>query len=346
MSLTIGLTFDLRSEYLAAGYSEQDVAEFDSGETIDAIESAIAALGYRTDRIGHARALIARLAAGDRWDLVFNVAEGLSDSGRCREAQVPAILEACGVPYTASDPLVCAATLDKAVAKRLIRQAGLNTPRWAVVAGMGDLAPVRLRYPLFVKPLAEGTGKGIDHRSRVDDASSLTALCGELLGQFGQAVLVEEYLPGREFTTAILGTGDQATVLGTMEVEVLPGDANAIYSYETKEKCEQQVRYSPLADRRLRRRVEELALKCYRALECRDVGRVDVRLDALGRPSFMEVNPLPGMHPSHSDLPMIATQEGMSYVDLIGAIIRSALGRAQTRGPAVAAGAGICGVVQ
>ena len=323
--LTIGLVYDLRSEYLAEGYSEAQVAEFDSDVTIDALEETIRSLGYRVVRIGSARRLCERLVTGERWDLVFTIAEGLN--GRCREAQVPAILELYGIPYTFSDPLVCSVTLDKGMTKRLVRQAGLNTPNFHVVSAPADLARVDLRFPLFVKPIAEGTGKGIDNRSRIESREELDRLCTELLARHEQPVLVEEYLPGREFTTGILGTADKARVLGTMEVEILHQEANAIYSYETKELCEARVRYSPLRDAALQREVEKLALESYVALECRDAGRVDIRLDAEGRPSFMEVNPLAGLHPSHSDLPMIATQEGMKYEELIGSIIQSALER-------------------
>jgi D-alanine-D-alanine ligase len=140
-------------------------------------------------------------------------------------------------------------------------------------------------------------------------------------------VLVEEYLPGREFTTGILGSGDEARVLGTMEVRAAPGAGEVDYSYEMKERCEELVEYLPLERGRLRVEVEALALDAYRRLQLRDAGRVDVRLDAEGRPAFLEVNPLPGLHPTHSDLPMIATQEGMSFVDLIGAIVCSAASR-------------------
>jgi len=323
--MTIALTYDLRSDYIAEGYGVEDVAEMDSESTIEAIDSTIQSLGFRTDRIGHARALCRRLVAGDRWDLVFNIAEGLH--GRSREAQVPALLELYGVPYTFSDPLVCAATLDKAVAKQLVRAAGVPTPDFLVVRGEGDLDGRLLRYPLFAKPLAEGTGKGIDAASRIDSPDRLVGTCRSLLSRFRQPVLVEEYLPGREFTTAILGTAGDARVLGTMEVSVLPAESNAIYSLEMKEKCEQFVRYTSPPRDAVRRDVEDVALRAYLALECRDVGRVDVRIDRDGRASFMEVNPLPGMHPTHSDLPMIATREGMSYRQLIGAIIDSALRR-------------------
>jgi D-alanine-D-alanine ligase len=231
------------------------------------------------------------------------------------------------VPYVFSDPLVCAVTLDKAVAKRLVRSAGLHTPDFHVVRSPADLDAVTLAYPVFAKPLAEGTGVGIDARSRIDGPDQLRPRCLKLLAKFRQPVLVEEFLPGREFTTGILGAGANARVLGTMEVRVVHAEGRGIYSLETKEKCEEQVQYSPLRERPLKDQVESLALESYRALECRDTGRVDIRLDGRGRPAFLEINPLPGLHPAHSDLPMIATQEGMSYPDLIGSIIRGALER-------------------
>jgi len=322
MGLAIGLVYDLRKDYLAEGYSAEQVAEFDAEETIDAIEAALRSLGHATQRIGNARALCAALVAGRRWPLVFNVAEGLA--GRSREAQVPCLLELYGVGYTFSDPLVCAATLDKSIAKRLIRNAGLPTPKFHVVREEADIAAADLVFPLFAKPVAEGTGKGITGQSRLESPEQLAEVCRDLLRRFAQPVLVEEFLPGREFTVGVLGTGAEARVLGTMEIAVRPQVESAIYSYETKERCEQWVSYARAAPGPLRRKVEELALESYRALECRDAGRVDIRGDRRGRPAFMEVNPLPGLHPTHSDLPMIATQEGMSYAELLGAIVGSA----------------------
>jgi D-alanine-D-alanine ligase len=240
---------------------------------------------------------------------------------------VPALLEAHAIPYTFSDPLTCAVTLDKAVAKRLIQAAGLPTPAFAVVADPADIADVHLPFPLFVKPTSEGTGKGITAKSKVRSPAELNEQVRRLLRAYHQPVLVEEFLPGREFTVGLLGTGREARVLGTMEIEILDDTFNGIYTYETKERCEKLVRYSPAPRDALRTRVEALALNVHRQLECRDAGRVDIRLDANGEPSFMEMNPIPGIHPTHSDLPMIATQEGMTYKDLIASIIQSALAR-------------------
>jgi D-alanine-D-alanine ligase len=328
--MKIGLVFDRRQDYLAQGYTELETAEFDSDETLDVLERAIRSLGYETERIGNGRALCRRLVNGDRWDLVFNIAEGLT--GRSREAQVPAILELFGIPYSFSDPLVCALTLDKAMTKRVVRSAGLPTPSFSVVERGADVERVNLDYPLFVKPIAEGTGKGVDGRSRVASFAELRAACLRVLDCFAQPVLVEEYLPGREFTTAVIGTGSASRVLGTMEVCLRPGCPHGDYSFVAKERCEEFVEYRAMENGGLREQIEALALASHRLLECRDAGRVDIRLDRAGQPSFLELNPLPGLHPTHSDLPMIATQEGISYTELLDAIITSALERVATAG--------------
>ena len=321
MTALIGMTYDLRDDYIAAGMGPEQAAEFDSRETIDLLAGAIRGLGYRTDRIGHARALASRLVGGDRWDLVFNIAEGVK--GRGREAQVPCLLELYDVPCIFSDPLACTTTLDKAVAKQLVRAAGLHTADYCLVSQVDDCEHVRLAYPLFAKPLAEGTSKGIDGRSRIDDPAQLRAICRALLDQFHQPVLVEEYLSGREFTVGLLGTGQAARVLGIMEVSLRHG-GELIYSYQTKERCEELIDYSRASDDEIAPQLREMSLAAYRALQLQDGGRVDIRCDRAGRPCFIEANPLPGLHPTHSDLPMIATKEGMDYPTLIGSIIDSA----------------------
>lgn len=326
MNPLVGLVYDLRSEYLAQGYTEDDVAEFDSDATIAALEETIGSCGYRTERIGNGKALALKLAAGHRWDMVFNIAEG--QGGRCREAYVPALLELYGIPYTFSDPLVCALTLDKAMTKRVVAQHGLATPAFAVVEHVNQVAELSLRYPLFAKPLAEGTGKGIDQNSRIDTPQQLQAVCAALLTKYHQPVLVEEFLPGREFTVGILGTGAEARAIGTMEIAMRSSAEPAIYSYLNKEECESRIDYSTLTEPVLKEQVETLALKSYQALECRDAGRVDIRCDAAGVPCFIEVNPLAGLHPHHSDLPMVATRAGISYETLIGSILQSAFARA------------------
>lgn len=327
----VGITFDLRAEYLAAGHSEEETAEFDRPDTIEAIQQALQALGHQTDRIGHAKQLIARLARGDRWDFVVNIAEGLY--GIAREAQVPAILDVYQIPYTFSDPLVMALSLDKGLTKVVARQAGVPTPDFAIVREMADVEKVDLPFPLFAKPLAEGTGKGISSTSKIRDARSLREVCESLLAKFRQPVLVESFLPGREFTVGLIGTGAEATVLGTLEIVLLPGAEQDAYSYVNKERCEELVEYRLVraeSDAEVRR-AEAVALQAWRALNCRDAGRVDLRSNAAGEPHFLEVNPLAGLHPQHSDLPMLCTALGIPYVDLIQRIIRSTMKRLPAR---------------
>jgi D-alanine-D-alanine ligase len=324
----IGFTYDLRSEYLAMGYSLEETAEFDREETIDFIAGAIERNGHQVTRIGHVKSLVSRLAAGERWELVFNICEGLQ--GFAREAQVPAVLDAFDIAYTFSDPLVTALSLHKGITKTVVAAAGLATPRFALVTTTNDVKAVDLRYPLFAKPVAEGTGKGVTPLSKVQSKEELVEICERLLMQFHQPVLIEEYLPGREFTTGLLGTGRDARVIGTLEIVLLPQAEAEVYSYANKEQSEVLVRYDLVTpDDPVVSEAEELALKAWRALDCRDAGRIDLRCDAAGQPQFIEVNPLAGLHPSHSDLPMLCTAVGMPYDELIRSIVESAARRIQ-----------------
>ncbi len=325
--MKIGLTYDLRREYLALGFGEEETAELDRDDTIDGLEQAIAGHGHQVVRIGNARALMAALVAGERWDLVFNIAEGIG--GEARESQVPAILDVYGVPYTFSDPLVLAVCLDKGLAKHVVRAAGVPTPDFVVVREAADAARVALEGPLFAKPIAEGTSKGIGPASRVEGRGApLIAVCRELLDRYRQPVLVEAFLPGREFTVGIVGTGAAARALGAMEVVLLSGAEQGLYSYKNKKEFEGNVDYrvAPAGDREAEQAIA-VALAAWRALGCRDGGRVDVRSDAAGRPSFIEANPLAGLNPTISDLSILGRGVGVEYPQLIGAILDSALAR-------------------
>ncbi|MBI5014132.1 MAG: D-alanine--D-alanine ligase [Deltaproteobacteria bacterium] len=322
--MRIGLTYDLRNDYLAEGYGELETAEFDRPDTIDAIEGALRELGHETDRVGHLRHLMGRLAAGHRWDLVFNIAEGLHGYGR--ESAVPCLLEAHDIPYTFSDPLVCALTLHKAMAKRVVRDLGVPTPDFAVVETPAGADAVDLPFPLFAKPVAEGTGKGVTPASKVATRNELRAVCEELLTAFRQPVLVETFLPGREFTVGILGTGAGAEALEVMEVVLRAEAESDVYSYVNKEHCEVLVEYRFPKDEAARA-AQACALASWRALGCRDAGRVDVRADAAGTSHFLEVNPLAGLHPEHSDLPILCTAQGIAYRDLIRRIVDEACRR-------------------
>ncbi len=323
--MTVGLTYDLRTDWLSQGYSELETAEFDREETVAAVDSALRTEGCATERIGNYRSLITALSAGSRWDLVFNFCEGMFGLGR--ESLVPALLDAYRIPYTFSDPVVLGVSLHKGLTKRVVRDAGVPTPDFAIVESVDDIAAVDMRYPLFAKPIAEGTGKGITPHSRITSAKDLRAVCEGLLKSYGQPVIVEEYLPGREFTTAIVGTGQKAEAVGTMEVILLDTAESHAYTYVNKEYCEDRVRYE-LARGAEAEGCARIALQAWRALGGRDAGRVDIRMDARGNPSFMEVNPLAGLHPEHSDLPIICTMAGVTFQQLIGKILGSARERA------------------
>jgi D-alanine-D-alanine ligase len=324
MSKRAGITYDLRSDYLNEGFSEEETAEFDRESTIDGIEGALKELGYETDRIGHVRHLAQRLVKGDRWDIVFNICEGMYGIGR--EAQVPALLDAYNIPYTFSDALVLSLTLHKGMTKRVIRDAGIPTPDFALVDRTEDIGAVDLPYPLFVKPNAEGTGKGIDARSRVNNPGELAAACRLLLPRFPTGLIVETFLPGREFTAGIAGTGDRARVLGVMEVILNPNAESDAYTYVNKEECDDRVTYR-MAEGEDAKACEEVALRSWRVLNCRDAGRVDLRMDPDGTPHFLEVNPLAGLHHVHSDLPIICNFQGIPFTELIGMIMESAWSR-------------------
>jgi D-alanine-D-alanine ligase len=322
----VGMTYDLRTDYLALGYGEEETAEFDRISTIEALEQAIGAAGHTAVRIGNVRALVAALGRGGTWDVVFNVCEGLSGFGR--EAQVPAILDAYGIPYTFADPLTACVTLHKGMAKRVLRDAGVPTTDFAIVSTDEEAERVELPFPLFVKPVAEGTAKGIHPTSRVLDRASLVKVSRELVAKYDQPVIVEPYLPGREWTTAIRGQGTAAEAIGTMEVVLLEGRAEShAYTYLNKEESEERCVF-PMAEGDDARRCAEVALAAWRALGCRDAGRVDLREDAQGRLMVMEANPLPGMHPEHSDLPMICTASGLPYGELVRFLVEAALARA------------------
>ncbi|MBN1422526.1 MAG: D-alanine--D-alanine ligase [Planctomycetes bacterium] len=323
--MRVGITYDLRADYLAEGYGDEETAEFDRPDTIEGIEEALRALGHEPDRIGRATALVKRLAAGDRWDLVFNIAEGLHGYGR--EALVPALLEAYAIPYTFSDPLVLSVALHKGIAKRVVRDLGIPTPDFAVVEDLADVDRIRMPFPVFAKPVAEGTGKGSAADSKARDRERLRATCARLLSTFRQPVLVEEFLPGREFTAGIVGTGPTAEVIGVIEVVLLEGKAEPdAYSYENKAKYEDRVAYR-LADDAEAREAGRVALAAWRGLGCRDAGRADIRSDARGQPSFIEVNPLAGLNPVHSDLPIICGLVGIPFRELLRRIVESALAR-------------------
>jgi D-alanine-D-alanine ligase len=323
--MLVGLTYDLREDYLKEGYSEEATAEFDKEETIAAIEDTLNSIGYKTERIGNAKHLVSRLSSGKSWDMVFNIAEGMYGAGR--ESLVPSLLDAYRIPYTFSDPLVLAVCLHKGITKTIVRAGGIATQEFTVVEYEDDIDNIDMEFPLFIKPACEGTGKGIGEKSIVRTQAELSESCMRLLREYAQPVLVETYLPGREFTAGIIGTGEDARCIGVMEVrlrESIKGDL--VYSYFNKSNYEDIVEYR-IPEQEVIDACSGLALGAWKCLRCRDAGRVDIRMDRDGMPCFMEVNPLAGLNPVHSDLPILARLNDKSYSYLIEEIMTSALKR-------------------
>lgn len=322
--MRVGFSYDLKDDYRKLGHSEEAIAEFDSEETIGAIEKAIQANGHEVERIGNIRQLTTYLAQGKKWDFVFNIAEGLN--GLAREAQIPALLEAFEQPYTFSPAEVMIVTLDKSLAKLKIAQAGLPTAKWTVVANSSELPKVDMAFPLFIKPVAEGTGKGISAKSLVTHKAELESEAKNLLERFGQPVLIESYLPGREFTVGIVGNGKTAQVLGVMEIISLPGAEMGGHTFHNKENCKTLMKYKIATDE-VAKLAGQLALDSWKALGCLDVGRVDIRCDEKQNPHFLEVNPLPGLNPVHSDISILCSENGIKYQEMMNLILGASISR-------------------
>ena len=322
--MRIGLVYDLRDDYRAMGYTEEQTVEFDSIETIDGMAGALERLGHEVDRIGHGKKLAQRLVLGDRWDMVWSIAEGVK--GRCREAQVPALLELYDQPYAFSDATTMAIALDKAVAKRLVRDHGVPTAPFMLVESATEDLSGWTHFPAFVKLLAEGTGKGCELASKVANAAELLNAARALVHRFQQPALVEAFLPGREFTVGIVGNGARARVVGVMEIFLKKDADQGVYSMRNKEESEDLCFYENATDG-VAQHVAERGLAAYKALGCQDSCRLDFRCDASGAPVFMEANPIAGMHPTHSDLPILSGLNGISYDQLIGLILEAAMER-------------------
>jgi D-alanine-D-alanine ligase len=316
--------------------ARDEFAEWDSPTTIAAVEAALSRLG-KVVRLEAKEDFPERLRQANP-DIVFNIAEGFH--GVNRESHVPAICEFFGIPYSGSDPFTLTLCLDKARTKETLTFHGIPTPRFAVVERVEDLGAVteELAFPLFVKPLHEGSSKGITDANLCFDRGHLSRQTAFLLENYRQPVLVEEYLPGKEFTCAVVGNGDEALVLPIvgMNFETLPKGALPIYSFDAKFVWDRPE--NPLdifqcparITRELQASIERVTLDAFRVLGCRDWARIDVRLDASGKPNVLEVNPLPGILPDPADnscLPKAARAAGIGYEELIQNCLKYAAAR-------------------
>jgi D-alanine-D-alanine ligase len=302
----IGLTYNLKPDGAVGDRYE----EFDSLETIEALESALRSCGHDPVRLGWGMEMLDALSS-EGVDGVFNLAEGIG--GRGRESQVPATLEMLGVPCTGSDPVAIGITLDKALAKLMAKAHGIATAPWSV-ATTGHRPPATLQYPLFVKPSSEGSSMGVTAKSLCRNEAELNDAVSRV-SAYGPA-LVEEFLPGNEYTVGVL----DGEVIAVMEVVPKKAEENFFYSIEVKRDYKNRVEYRLVDEPR----VADVALAIWKAFGLRDVARIDVRCDRNDIPNFVEVNPLPGVHPVTSDLVILAKAAGWTYNQLIAGIMASA----------------------
>lgn len=309
-------------------------AEWDTQETIDAVRDALS-VRHSVSLIEADEDAFEKLKAS-RPDIVFNIAEGRF--GVSREAQIPAILEMLNIPYTGSDPLTLAICLDKSRAKEILSYYNIPTPEFTVISSLSEIHSIAIEVPAIVKPLCEGSSKGIFNSSLVETQQNLVRQIERVIEEYQQPALVEEFLPGREFTVAMLGNGENVQILPIIEIKFdsLSASVNPIYSYEAKWIWDQSS--NPLdifecpakIDAKTRQEIEQICKKAYNTLRCRDWSRIDLRMDKNGRVNIIEINPLPGILPNPEDnscYPKAARMAGMSYQEMLNAVLDEALKR-------------------
>ncbi|MCC6336365.1 MAG: ATP-grasp domain-containing protein [Myxococcales bacterium] len=325
--LKVGFTFNVKRIKPTADGAEDREAEYDSPSTLQAIREAIASHGHEVVDL-EATAELPMVLATTQVDIVFNIAEGFR--GRNRESQVPALLELLDIPYTGSDPATLSLALDKALAKKVVRAAGIDTPNFQqMTTGRERLDKQFTRWPLMVKPVAEGSSKGVVSKSVCTTEAELREVVKEMVDRYKQPALIEEYIGGREFTVGLLGER-RPEVLPPMEIVFTDkSDSTPIYKFEDKLEANDRIRYEAPAklEPAQLERMKAAARGAFMALGCRDVARIDFRMDETGRIYFLECNPLPGLTPGWSDLVLIAQGEGMDYHTLIGEILSGAIRR-------------------
>jgi D-alanine-D-alanine ligase len=323
--MRVAILHNLRPQEIPAGVPNDAFEEYDAAETVTAIAGALHGLGVDTEAIIADRSMARRLEEG-RFDFVFNIAEG--SGRRCREAVPAAVCELLGIPFTGSDALTLAVTLDKAMARRVVSPDVPVAKGVLVEHGCDEQELESLRYPVLVKPNDEGSSKGIRDNPIASSADEAMDRCRWLRDRYDCPALVEEFLGGAEVTVGITGNVPDARLLGAMEIAPANEDARFVYSLETKRNWRQTVRYynPPRIAAEALAEVRRLALAAYRLLSCRDLARMDFRLDNAGRPHFLECNALPGLNPESSDI-VILSRDVLSYDRLVQGILLDAARR-------------------
>ncbi len=323
---TIGLTYDLKTDYEFKKDDPADAnAEFDHPTTIDVIAKAIESRGYKVKKIGNVASLLGDLKQLGV-DMVFNISEGIS--GRNRESQVPVLLEMSGIPFVGSDALTLGLTLDKIMAKKIFIASGIPTPKFFEIKDTQEISGRdHLKFPLIVKPRFEGSSKGLSESSRVENTDDLKKQAEFIIKSYKQPALVEEFIRGEEFTVAVIGNG-HPEVMPTVQIKIdgrlKLNDKFYTFARITSDRLEYICPARIAQD--LNKRISDLALKAYQAVECRDFGRVDFRVDNEGNIYVLEINPLPSL--STEDVFMLVAKAiGISYEDIIGKVLDSAFKR-------------------
>lgn len=321
--MRVGLIHSLKGSLPdATGICRDLEAEYQDQREVEAIQEAIRANGHDTVLLACDLDLASALQQS-RIDLAFNIAEGWG--GRGRESIAPALLEMLGIPYTGSDALTLGLSLDKALTKTIAQTQGVATPPFFKAAGVEDIRAEDLAFPLFVKPNSEGSSMGIGDASLAENEEQLRGAVSQILERYRGAALVEQFVPGREFAVGIVGNGADLQVLPTLEIEFPEGVK--YYRFDRKVEHQRRLRCPAPISGDLAAEMDKMALTVYQALECRDFARVDFRIDAEGRPLFLEINPLPGLHPESSLFPQQAYPAGLTYEQLIGRIMAAAMAR-------------------
>ncbi len=328
--MLIGFSYDLKDDVVLGGTAADDeLEEYDSADTVNLIASGIEANGHTVIKLGGGRQFLANVM-NQKVDLVFNISEGRGNY-RGREAQVPSVLEMLGIPYTGSDPQCLAICLDKSLTKKIVRLAGITTPQWRVVTNEWELADriwEGMSFPVIVKPVSDGSSKGIRLKSVVYNAEQATETALQILSVYHQPVMFEEYIKGPEITVGIVGNAPPK-IMGTMAITMKDtSNPPLVYSLEVKRNYLNTVDYTcpaPLPEKIINK-LTEYSLKAFKVLDCRDFARIDFRIGGGGIPYFIEINPLPGLG-NHSDLVIMALKMGLNYEQLISSILDAAIQR-------------------
>ena len=325
MSRRVGITYNVKTEMVLKPGDPPDLnAEFDHEETVGHIEAALREHGHSVVRIGNARRLLERMGQFNI-DIVFNIAEGYG--GRNRESQVPILLEMLNIPFVGADGLTLGLTLDKVLTKKVLIAEGIPTPKYVEVTDPEKLYATDLRYPLIVKLRCEGSSKGLSDKSLVNTPQELRRQVTWLTETYKQpSIFVEEFIEGQEFTVAIIGN-EQPEIYPVVQIALdgITDLGRKFFSFQYLRSGSDYICPARIPER-LAKTMQELALRTYQAVECRDFGRVDFRTDRQGNPYVLEINPLPSF--SDQDVfNFICKTKGLTHHQVINLVLETALAR-------------------